>query len=116
MSEKLFVVVRADLPVGLQLAQAVHAALTAADKTGTVAEFEAVIAAPVAILHVPDVAALEAVFLRARDRGVGDVVGESIAVLWLEPDLDGEATAAAFFGHGAAGAVRALPLAFRSSP
>lgn len=112
MNEKLYVVVRADLPVGLQLAQAVHAALTAAEQTGTVALLEAVLAAPVAILHVPDLAALWSVVLAARDRGIGDMV-TSIAALWTEPDLGGEPTAAAFFGHGAAGVVRPLPLAFK---
>lgn len=102
MTDKLFVVVRADLPVGAQLAQVGHVAALAGACWGSDAS-----RLPIAVLHAPDESEVQRLFVRACDRDLR-------VVHFREPDLGGAWTAVAFFGVRAAGVARDLPLAFGS--
>lgn len=104
MSERLYVVVRADLPIGLQMAQACHAAYRFAVVHGSVDIGETMV-----VLHAPDEKDL--VELGMLVHGRGDIP----LTAFVEPDLNNEVTAVAFSG-AAKPFLRHLPLAFKSSP
>lgn len=104
---KLYVIVRNDLPYGLQAAQLVHAALQFADihpeKT------KAWLHGPnnVVLLQVPGLAELTTLLRKAR------CVQDIDAVCFTEPDLDGAMTSIAIGGAGAARLLSSLPCAMR---
>jgi peptidyl-tRNA hydrolase len=93
--DRLYIVTRADLPIGLASAQAVHAAFQFARDRW-------LLTAPwlrdsqwLVIVTVPDEAALLALCARSSTLMQDHVV-------WREPDLAGEATAVAIAPGGAA--------------
>lgn len=99
---KLFIVVRADLPIGLQMAQAIHAAVQYVREDPhelTSKWYET--SNNVIVKHVPDEQALAKLV-----HGYGWQ-----AQVFSEPDLGGAWTAAAFMGEGANAYLRELPLA-----
>lgn len=98
---KLFVLVRADLPVGVQLAQVAHVAARAGLLEPPCVD------APVAVLHVQRWEDLRDRMIRAQDH-----YPRLRVVLWQEPDLGGAMTTLAIYGDGASSIVRDLPLAF----
>ena len=104
--EKLFVVVRNDLDPGLQLAQAVHAAVKYALFHEDARRWH-VESNNVAVLQVPDEAALKALTQKVLIKDPGCLVAT-----FEEPDLDHQWTAAAF-GGGAKKLMGSLPLALR---
>lgn len=99
--KRLYVVVRSDLPAGLQMAQACHATR----EFGLLHPGEDV-GDNLVVLHVPDEGAL---------RGLVDAAkGACPVVAFSEPDLNGEMTAAAFSGE-ARRFLSSLPLALRAA-
>jgi len=104
--EKLFVVVRNDLEPGLQLAQAVHAAVKYALSHEDARRWHEE-SNNVAVLQVPDEEALRALTQRVLIKDPGCLVAT-----FEEPDLDHQWTAAAF-GNGAKKLMGSLPLALR---
>ena len=97
--KRLYVVVRADLPAGLQLAQACHAT-----REFGLRHPEVDVGDNLVVLHVPGEAEL---------RRIVDAAGEALPVApFFEPDLGGEMTAAAF-PFSARPLVSSLPLAMR---
>jgi peptidyl-tRNA hydrolase len=107
--DKLYIAVRADLPAGLQMAQAVHAA------------FQFAVAHPVAtrewhfnsnylvIVAVPDEATLNDLAVKALALGIG-------ASPVVEPDMDSQMTAIAFTpGDAARRLLSQYPLALREA-
>lgn len=105
--EKLYVVVRADLPAGAQLAQACHGmrAFVAAHPDVDRAWYEG--SNNLVCLQVPGEAELLALARRAEERGV------PVAV-FREPDFADEVTAVAIAPAGAR-LVSSLPLALRAA-
>lgn len=107
MDDKLYVIVRSDLPAGAQLAQACHGL------RAFVAEHPAVDRAwyetsnNLVALQVPDEHALIALADRAAEDGIPHA-------LFLEPDFDNEATAIAL-GPTGRRLVSSLPLALRAA-
>lgn len=101
--QKLFIVVRADLPLGLQMAQAIHAAVqyVLEDSHELVRDWYTS-SNNVIVKHVASEAELSAL-VHAR--------GGISAQVFSEPDLAGAWTAAAFMGEGANAYLRELPLA-----
>lgn len=100
--KRLYVVVRSDLPPGLQMAQACHAARAFAvenpwanDKAGE----------NLVVLSVPNELELWRLTARVSERDI-------MLTLFREPDLGGALTAAAFTGE-AQPLVSSLPLALR---
>jgi peptidyl-tRNA hydrolase len=84
--DRLYIVTRADLPVGLASAQAVHAAFAfARDRPALTAPWLAD-SQWLVLVTVPDESALLALCARAA----ADMTDH---VVWREPDLAGEATA-----------------------
>lgn len=107
-SEKLYVVVRADLPVGLQASQAVHAGQEFVLKHPRLARAWRRASNTVVLVTVPDVGALELLLARA-------VLAETPATLFRDPDLEPELTAITLGpGAEARGLCRGLPLLARS--
>lgn len=104
--QKLFIVVRADLDLGLQMAQAIHAAVQFVFELPEQARAWYTDSNNVIVKQVPDEEAL-ATLVSGRDwrRVQCQVFGE--------PDLNGAWTAAAFIGEGANAYLRELPLARR---
>jgi len=101
---KLFIVVRADLDPGLQMAQAIHAAIQFVLEHQTEARAWYDTSNNVIVKQVADEATLtELVLERDYNRTTCQVFGE--------PDLNGAWTAAAFMGEGANAYLRELPLA-----
>ncbi len=97
--KRLYVVVRDDLPPGLQMAQACHAAF----EFGRYAQ-EADVGDNLVVLH----ASREKICALAKA-----AMGRGLAhILFEEPDLGGEATAVALEGDGRP-LVSSLPLAMR---
>lgn len=105
--EKLFVVVRNDLDPGLQMAQAIHAAIKYVLTHEEEARRWYEESNNLAVLQVPDEETLGALAQRVS---VKDPAFQSS--IFEEPDLDGARTAAAFCG-GAKKLVSSLPLALR---
>lgn len=104
--DKLYIVVRADLPPGDQIAQAVHAALRFAEmQSGIHVEWSA-ISNTVAILSAANLDEMRAVRNRCIDHSVR-------CVEFYEPDLDYAMTALAIEPSGGR-LVRGLPLALRA--
>lgn len=97
----LYVVVRADLPAGLQLAQACHVTREFGQRFASLDVGESLV-----VLHAPSESALVELAARASRDGV------ALAV-FHEPDLGGAATAAAFDGR-ARKLLSCLPLALRT--
>ena len=94
---RLYVVVRADLPPGLQCAQACHAARAFRDPPDADENL--------IVLSAPNEEALRSLLLQA---------GPSAAVAaFHEPDLDGQLTAIALNGIDVPLLLAALPLALR---
>lgn len=102
-NQKLFVVVRGDLPPGLRVAQAIHAALLFAHEHEEVALDWFLRSNNVVVLRVEDLPALEALASRAESLGVP-------GSLFREPDLGDQATALAL-APSARRLVSKLPLA-----
>lgn len=103
MRPALYVVVRADLPAGLQMAQLGHAAHTFGLKCAL-----ADVGDTIVVLNAPDERALAGLVRDAAHAGAA-------LVTIHEPDLGGELTAAAF-SSAAARVVRKLPLAGAQPP
>ena len=99
---KLYVVVRADLPPGLQVAQACHALREFVHQYPEVDREWFSRSNNLVVLQVPSLAALEALVLRT----------EGAVAPFYEPDLDGAMTAAAFADGRQLGS---LPLALRAA-
>lgn len=108
MGDKLYLVVRADLPVGAQAVQAAHALqaynIEYADQARAWYERSNYLA----LLSVPDEAALRRLLTRARERGLS-------AAPFHEPDRDNEMTALALEPSGRR-LVSGLPLALTCGP
>jgi hypothetical protein len=102
MKPRLYVVVRADLPPGLQLAQACHATREFGLRYPGLDLGDNLV-----VLQVPGEAALHELLLEAGDRDLP-------AVAFAEPDLHDELTAAAFSGDARA-LLSSLPLALRAA-
>lgn len=100
MLKRLYVVVRADLPAGLQLAQACHAT-----RSFGLEQPELDVGENLVVLHAKDAAALGTLVETARKEDLP-------VVPFHEPDLDGAITAAAFTG-AAQKLLSTLPLALR---
>lgn len=105
-TESVYLVVRGDLPAGLQLAQAAHAAIAWAVRrlTGDHGELWGADAANrrLVALSAPDEPSLEAVLAALGDAAVG----------FYEPDLGGQLTAVATSLGAPLGS---LPLALRQA-
>lgn len=97
--KKTYIVVRADLPPGLQMAQACHAAVAFTAAHGVLTE-------NLVVLHAPDERAL-----RALSEGCGSAIR---AAAFHEPDLGGELTALAM-DDGGRRLLSSLPLALRAA-
>lgn len=104
--EKVYVVVRADLPPGAQIAQACHAlSAYAADFPEAHADWHRA-GQNLVVLQAPDEEALSAILL-------GPALRDVVRSAWFrEPDLAGQLTACAFSGD-AERALSSLPLALR---
>lgn len=100
--KRLYVVVRRDLPPGLQLAQACHAVREFVDEHPGAEEK---IGENLVALNVADELALWRLTERVREQGVP-------VTLFREPDLGGALTAAAM-GSAAQKLLSSLPLALR---
>lgn len=98
--KRLYVVVRGDLPPGLQMAQACHVTREFTRLHPRVDVGENLIA-----LSVPDEEDLEGLLFAA--------VGKCRAAAFCEPDLGGEMTALALSGKRARSLLGGLPLALR---
>jgi peptidyl-tRNA hydrolase len=105
---KLFIVVRADLDPGLQMAQAVHAAVQWVIEGPDLSSIWHRKSNNVVVKHVPDEAALLALADKAEDR-------RCVVERFQEPDLANAVTAVAIVGTGANALLRELPLAFQSA-
>ena len=101
---KLFIVVRADLDPGLQMAQAIHASIQFVFEHLEEARSWYDTSNNVVVKQVPDEAAL-AGLVQERD------YNRTTCQVFGEPDLKGAWTAAAFMGEGANAYLRELPLA-----
>lgn len=88
-NQRLYIVVRQDLPHGLQAAQAVHAAFEFSDEHPEWTEQWMSISNYLVILSVPDEPTLDAL------RATAVLKGMDITVV-REPDLDMQVTAVAF--------------------
>jgi peptidyl-tRNA hydrolase len=106
--DRLYIAVRADLPAGLQVAQAAHAAFTFAHDHPALTAAWHEHSQYLVIVAVPDEAALRAL----ADKGVARDIP---ATVWTEPDLDDAVTAVAFApGQPARRLCANLPLAGRT--
>lgn len=101
---KLFIVVRADLDPGLQMAQAVHAAVQWVIEDPDLSSVWHKKSNNVVVKHVADEAALLELAAKAEARGC-------VVEAFKEPDLADATTAVAFVGTGANALLRELPLA-----
>lgn len=91
-SEKLYIVVRADLPVGLQASQAVHAGQEFARRFPRLARAWQAASNTVVLVTVPDRASVERVLEHAARDGVP-------AAAFHDADLDPPLTAVALGPH-----------------
>ena len=99
--------VRSDISLGLQMAQAVHAAFLFAQKHPHIMQDWEINSQYLVILQVPTEDHLTALSLRARN---SDILHEK----WFEPDLKDSFTAVAFApGEAARRICSSLPLAGR---
>lgn len=101
---KLFIVVRADLDPGLQMAQAIHAAIQWVIEDPDLSSIWHKKSNNVVVKHVPDEAALLELAAKAEDR-------RCVVEAFTEPDLAGATTAVAIVGSRANALLRELPLA-----
>lgn len=101
---KLFIVVRSDLDPGLQMAQAIHAAVQWVIEDPDISAIWHEKSNNVVVKHVPDEAALLDLIEQGAARGC-------VIEAFKEPDLAGATTAVAFVGGGANALLRELPLA-----
>lgn len=102
---KLFILVRADLPTGLQLAQAIHAAVQWVMEDPDMSSLWHKNSNNVVVKHVVDEAALLELAAEGERRGF-------VVEAFKEPDLADATTAVAIVGSGANAMLRELPLAF----
>lgn len=103
---KLFILVREDLPTGLQLAQAIHAAVQWVIEDPDISSLWHKSSNNVVVKHVPHEAALLALAAEGERRRL-------VVEAFKEPDLAGATTAVAIVGEGANALLRELPLAFQ---
>lgn len=101
---KLFIVVRADLDPGLQMAQAIHAAIQWVIEDPDLSHIWHRQSNNVVVKHVSNEAAL----LELADKAEGKTC---VVERFQEPDLAGAVTAVAIVGSGANALLRELPLA-----
>lgn len=101
--QKLFVVVRADLPQGLQDAQLAHAAIQFVFEHPQLAESWYYGPNNIIVKQVPDEEALSALWDKLRLRKVA-------MSSFTEPDLGGQLTAISLGGEGVNALLRELPL------
>ena len=100
--KKLYIVIRQDLPHGLQAAQCCHALQAMNDQhPDTISAWEG----NIVVLGAKDMAQLCEVYGRAQRACIPSAI-------FCEPDVGGEATAAAFHGDAGRG-LSNLPLAMR---
>lgn len=105
---RLYIAVRADLPVGLAAAQAVHAAFSFAERHPSITGPWQRESQYLVIVTVPDEIALIGLASNALARNL-------VVSTWHEPDLDGQATAVALEpGSAARRLCSNLPLLGRS--
>ncbi len=103
--DKLYVVTRADLPFGVQAVQSMHAAIEFAMEHREMTARWFVDSNYLALLSVPNEAALEALLEKARKGGLA-------SAFFREPALNNELTAIALEpGHRSKRACFGLPLA-----
>lgn len=102
--EKLYVVVRADLPPAQQAVQGLHAARQLQEDHSSLERAWFKSSNTVALLQVDDEAELVALERQARMTGIAGAI-------FREPDLGDQATALALLGPGAKKLLRALPRA-----
>jgi len=103
---KLFIVVRADLDTGLQLAQAVHAAVQWVIEDPDLSSIWHEKSNNVVVKHVSNEDSLLKLAAAGKTKGCA-------VEAFKEPDLNGATTAVAFVGVGANALLRELPLAFQ---
>ena len=108
VGDKLYLVVRADLPAGAQAVQAAHALREFAAHHPEVDRAWYERSNYLALLSVPDEGALQRLLTRARERGL-------LAAPFHEPDRHNEMTALALEPAGQR-LVRNLPLALTGRP
>lgn len=101
---KLFILVRADLEPGLQMAQAIHAAIQWVIEDPDLSSIWHKQSNNVVVKHVADEAAL----LELADKAEGR---RCVVERFQEPDLAHAVTAVAVVGTGANALLRELPLA-----
>ncbi len=104
--EKLFIVVRNDLPPGMQMAQVCHAQREFAERFPVLDRVWFDLSNNLVVLQVSDEPELRRLSVAARTEGWSHVC-------FKEPDLDGQWTAAAFEWK-ARKLLSSLPLALRS--
>src|SRR5512143_886940 len=109
--DKLFVIVRSDLPAGAQAVQSVHAALQFSflypEQLGPWNKASN----NIALLQISDETKLSELFAKANDAAVA---GRNIYFsAFCEPDFDDQMTAVCLFGADAHRLVSSLPLALR---
>lgn len=109
-SDRLYVVVRADLPIGLQMAQACHAAYGFARVYGNMIP----VGENLVVLHATNEAELDRLCEQSTVVVDNRVERHLPIFAFYEPDLDGQLTAAAFNAE-ARKFLRNLPLAFSAS-
>jgi len=105
--DRLFLIVRSDLQPGLQMAQAAHALSAFAAAYPEEHARWRLSSNNLVCLSVGTEGELRATGAKALLRG-------ALVTVFTEPDLDGQATAAAISGE-AKGALRTLPLALRAA-
>lgn len=107
--DRLYIVVRADLPAGLQVAQAIHAAFQFSQQHPDLVRPWHQDSQYLVVLAAPSEHALRALSAKAMQRGLPHST-------WTEPDLGDEATAIAFApGEAARRLCSSLPLAMREA-
>lgn len=102
---KLFILVRADLPTGLQIAQAIHAAIQWVIEDPDISSVWHQKSNNVVVKHVANEAALLELAAEGERRGL-------VVEAFKEPDLADATTAVAIVGGRANALLRELPLAF----
>lgn len=109
LNDRLYIAVRADLPPGLQMAQAVHAAFQFSDSHSDVMHRWMSDSNYLVIVSVPSEDALLDLITSAAHKGIGHTAVR-------EPDIGDEVTAVVFTpGDAARRFCSSLPLALREA-
>ena len=107
--DRLYIVVRADLPAGSQMAQAIHAAFLFSQEHPDLTGLWHRDSQYLVVLAAPSEQALHDLSFKALHRGIPHSV-------WSEPDMGNELTALAFApGNQARRLCANLPLAMREA-